>query len=87
MEIQYYDLYTTDNYNTACSGASCKGHALGETSGWYDDLMYMVDTTNPWFVRGGYQSSVEVAGVFAYGIKDGYMGNNFSFRQVLVPNN
>ena len=52
-ETKYYDKYqatsgTTISATTACSGGICYGHALSETSGWYDDYAYFVSSSFPW---------------------------------------
>ncbi len=82
---KYYDLYTSDNPLTACNGASCKGHALNETAGWYSDSSIIVTAERPWLVRCGDYSNATVAGVFHYSLYYGSGHLYNSFRQVLAP--
>ena len=80
-ESKYFDAYTdTDKTNDAY-----KGHALGETSGWYGDYASFVSTSSPWFLRGGYYSNTSSAGVFFFGSHYGDSGSNSSFRVVFAP--
>ncbi len=69
---KYYDKYTTNNVNTACSGSSCISHSLGETSGWYNDYATMVISTHPWLLRGGYYASNpgNISGIFYFNINN-----------------
>ena len=82
---KYYDLYTSDDPLTACDGSPCKGHALNEISGWYDDYATMVSMISPWADRGGYHGSNTLAGVFVYNNAHGGVYAHVSFRQVLTP--
>ncbi len=82
---KYYDLYTTTDTKTACNGAPCKGHALGEVAGWYGDWLDMVSTTQPWVMRGGYHESATLTGSFAFGRVVGQESSWISFRIVLTP--
>lgn len=50
---KYYDNYTISSY-TSCTTATCGGHALSETAGWYNDVEIFVSSGHPWFERGGY---------------------------------
>ncbi len=84
---KYYDLYTTTNTNTACNGTPCKGHALGEVAGWYDDLNSMISSSNPWSTRSGCSSHSSGAGIFRNNHDYGNANGNASFRIVLTPNN
>ncbi len=72
---KYYDVYTSTSTATACNGKPCKGHALNEVAGWYGDDTWMVNATEPWFVRGG-----------SYDQACGSANSFYSFRQVLAPN-
>ena len=80
---KYYDAYTNDNALTACSGGICKGHALSETSGWYNDSGYFVSTSRPWLHRGIFSTYGTVAGIFAFNSADG-LGLGISFRTVFL---
>ncbi len=80
-DSKYFDAYTdTDKNNVAY-----KGHALGETSGWYGDYANFVSTSNPWFIRGGRYDGTSSAGVFYFNFYDGYRYSNNSFRVVFAP--
>ena len=61
-DSKYYNLYTGDSY---------PGHALTETAGWYSDNASFVNTSNPWFIRGGYWYDKADAGVFYFNYSDG----------------
>ena len=52
-DSKYYDDYTTTDATTACNGGICYGHALSETSNWYEDSAGFVSANWPWFIRGG----------------------------------
>ena len=82
-DSKYYDDYTTTNTLTACDGGICYGHALSETAGWYSDYAIFVNSSNPWFVRGGHYYSVTNAGAFYSHYYNGGAGSNGSFRLVL----
>ena len=82
---KYFDDYTTTNPLTACNGEICYGHALSETSNWYNDYALFVDAEDPWFVRGGSSSNGANAGAFYFGSVNGYAFDNHSFRVVLSP--
>ena len=56
-DSKYYNLYTSSSY---------VGHALTETAGWYSDFASFVDTSNPWFTRGGFYGHSTIAGVFSF---------------------
>ena len=82
---KYFDDYTTTNPLTACNGEICYGHALSETSNWYNDYAYFVNAEDPWFIRGGGNYSGASAGVFYFDIDNGYAYDSSSFRVVLSP--
>ncbi|MDD4036326.1 MAG: hypothetical protein PHS45_03270 [Bacilli bacterium] len=80
---KYYDKYT-GNAETICSNEKCKGHALSETSGWYNDYELYVDSTLPWFRRGGfYNDGSNYAGAFFYSRFYGKAHINYTFRIVM----
>ena len=82
---KYYDLYTTNDKNTACNGSPCKGHALNEIAGWYGDVSDMANANNPWVIRGGYWYNGDRAGVFYFSFGYGHANSTSSFRIVLAP--
>ena len=73
-DSKYYNLYT---------GSSYTGHALTETKNWYSDFAYVVDSSSPWFIRGGYYSNSAIAGVFSFSYNNGSSNSNFSSRLVI----
>ena len=88
-DSKYYDVY---NYNSNRSNYSQRilGDATGEMgpfqgyrSSWYNDASYFVNSSDPWFYRGGGYYNGSDAGAFyfiySYGHADGYV----SFRLVL----
>ena len=76
-ESKYYNLYTTKN-NTNI------GDALYETSGWNADYSYFVDSSSPFFLRGGYYGSASFTGVFNFGRNSGTSYSDFGFRVCLA---
>ena len=89
---KYYDTY---NYSTSDSDHSTRyipGDATyevsqgdGKTNGWYSDYAYFVNTSYPWFLRGGAFDSAANADVFYFYRDGGHAGTFYSFRLVLVP--
>ena len=87
IDSKYYDQYTSDNTNTACSGKICLSHALSETNNWYNDSWTMVNSAYPWIVRGGYYGDKTDAGIFHYYNYISSGRYNGSFRLVLNAGN
>jgi prepilin-type N-terminal cleavage/methylation domain-containing protein len=91
---KYKDVYTvtTDNAATNYDNASTKkGDALYETSSsgfsttaWNSDEMYMAYGNCPFFLRGGYHSSVGGGGTFSLSFNSGDAANIAGFRPVLL---
>jgi len=84
---KYYNLYTTITVSTACGGGICYGQALSETSGWNSDVSSFLDTSNPWFVRGGfytYTNTMTDSGLFYYLGLTGNINANNSTRIVVT---
>ena len=75
-ENKYFDEYTKDNPSTACKNKICYGHALTETSGWYNDEIYNDLSNFPWVNRG---SNGIFAGNGSYG-----GGKSVGFRNILI---
>ncbi len=80
IDEKYYDNYTTTNAD------DYKGHALGETKGWYSDNADVVSQNNcQWSVRGGYYNKSHYnSGVFYFGCNNGVSHYGDSFRVVLA---
>ena len=72
---KYYDKYTSSTGKT--------GDATTEISGWYSDFVGFLDSSYPWFPRGGYYDDGALAGVFIFDISDGGAYDNQSARAVL----
>ena len=72
-----------DIYSGTSVAASHLGDATGETAGWYSDFTSFVDTSYPWFTRGGYYGKGDVAGVFVFSSYSGVDSSDFTFRVVL----
>jgi len=85
---KYYDIYTTTSLSTACNGDPCYGHALSETSGWYNDPnSNFVTSTNPWLVRGGgmgTDTAGSTKGIFAIANSTGGSTKGATFRSVIM---
>ena len=71
-----------DIYSGTSVAASHLGDATGETAGWYSDSAIFVNSSKPWFPRGGYFFSND-AGVFSFGDYAGEVSDHFGFRFVL----
>ena len=78
VPIQHIDIYS----GTSVS-ASHLGDATGETAGWYSDRAGFVDSSYPWFGRGGNYSNGDNAGVFYFLRSTGGDGDYIGFRVVL----
>ena len=76
-----------DIYSETDVAASHLGDATGETAGWYSDYAYFVEYYGPWFLRGGYFSDGDNAGVFHFNSDTGNNTINgydvLAFRVVL----
>ena len=81
-ESKYYNSYTITG-NSSCTLATCGGQALYETSSWYSDSAYFVDSDFPWFLRGGSYLNGADAGAFHSSYNDGYFGK-YSWRSSLL---
>ncbi len=88
-DAKYFDEYTSTN-KTSCP--ECKGHALYETMGWYDDLNYFVVSSVPWVLRGGNTGNSGIggtdnkgAGIFNFYYNRGYGNEDYSFRIIISP--
>ncbi len=81
---KYYNLYTTENLLTACSGGYCYGHALSETNNWYNDFAYFVTKVGTWLGRGGHYGDTSSAGIFNYNYNGGPAYNFVGYRSVLI---
>ena len=80
----YYRIYTLIDINKACNGDICYGDALSEVKNWYKDYAQIVNTTGPWFLRGGSYSSTYYAGVFNFSSEDGASNAYNSTRIILI---
>ena len=65
---KYYDVYISSQFTgsnstnmTFCTLATCGGHALYETSAWYNDDAKFISSNSPWFERGGATTAVIMA--------------------------
>lgn len=81
---KYYDAYTSDNKTTACNGGICKGHALSEVTGWYNDYAVFVYASAPWSARGGSCNSTTYAGIFNSNGRMGDASSDTTFRSALL---
>ena len=79
-DTQYKDYINFYRSSTA------KSHALSETAGWYGDYQYMVNSSYPWVIRGGYYYDATNAGVFCFSNYYGSSSYLRSFRVVLTLN-
>ena len=51
---------------TACSGEVCYGHGLSKVANWYDDTANFVNSSNPWFKRGGIRDYAATSGIYYF---------------------
>ena len=75
-DSKYYNLYT---------GTSYTGHALTETSVWYNDNFLFVTSSIPWLMRGGLYDGTSASGVFATSRSAG-SGNTYYTTRMVVTN-
>jgi hypothetical protein len=90
------DIFSGNYYsnNDNCTWTTCGGHALHETKenksvtsvdqSWGSDYSYFVESSIPWFIRGGSSGLYSYAGLFASRYSHGYNSNGIGFRVVLV---
>ena len=81
--------------NNLCTWATCGGHALYETKNvqsvsslnqsWGGDNSNFVNSSNPWFGRGGGASNGSNAGLFYSSYYNGITSNGYGFRVALLP--
>ena len=85
-ETKYYNSYTNTGTNNSpiTDYTSDMQHALTETKNWFGDGAYFVDSTVPWFVRGGYEYNGSNAGIFGYGYYSGFSSVDEASRSVLA---
>ena len=72
-----------DIYSGTSVSASHLGDATGETAGWYSDFAIFVNSSYPWFNRGGSDYNGDDAGVFVFGYGTGVDDIYYGFRVVL----
>ena len=78
VPAEHIDIYSGNNVS-----ASHLGDATGETAGWYSDFANFVDSSFPWFIRGGYYNNGDNAGVFNFDYFSGEAHKYSGFRVVL----
>jgi len=98
-EARYYDTYTYQNNNEHYE-RRILGDATGEVGpfgvatyltqsravgSWYTNYAYFVNSSNPWFIRGGDHTNGTYTGVFAFIFNHGSSWSAASFRVVLTP--
>ena len=98
--IKYFDIYnelsTKDSYQyrilgdaTGEMGPFYSYDEISENSffhnSWYGSLSHIVDSSYPWFLRGGANNYGTIASQFYFGKGSGGIMANASFRIVLTP--
>ena len=78
VPTEHIDIYSGNSVS-----ASHLGDATGETAGWYSDYAFFVNSSGPWFGRGGGYDNGDDAGVFYFYGDTGEAGNYLGFRVVL----
>ena len=85
-DSKYYDSYTygtSDNdYSRGYLGDATK-EVSSNNLAWNSDYARFVDSSDPWFGRGGSCVGVGDAGVFSFGNIDGNASSRYSWRVVL----
>ncbi len=69
----------------ACNGGLCYGHALSETSGWYEDKNGFLLKNYPWSEHGGRSDNNVNSGVFYIDFCSGAGSGSGTSRLVLTP--
>ena len=88
-EARYYDKYSYGTSNTEYTrgklGDATKEMAPVSSSNtsWYSDYAIFPNSSNPWFIRGGYYSSSAYAGAFYFYNSIGIAISSYSSRAVL----
>ena len=98
-DSKYFDVYPADSTVTSYNNRIL-GDATGELGPFYSykesnggsyyhstcgaDYAYFVDSSHPWFFRGGAYYYGVVAGSFAFNRSAGYANSDISFRLVLA---
>jgi hypothetical protein len=96
---KYFDVYNASSTNTSYS-YRILGDATGEMgpfksysdddgtsryhNSWYSDTSHFVESSSPWFIRGGDYNSGVLAGQFYFNRLTGGASSNSSFRLVLA---
>ncbi len=96
---KYFDVYQTDSSMTSYNHRIL-GDATGEMgpfyyyadrdnagryhNNWYGDYSLFIDSTNPWFRRGGYYAHGVIAGQFSFNSLAGGVHSPIGFRLVLT---
>ena len=78
-----FSSFPNEKYYNNYTGTTYTGHALTETSGWYSDIAYFVNSSNPWFIQGGNLGDSTYAVVFSFYNSGGYSSSNGSSRFVI----
>ncbi len=92
---KYYNKYKSANptlggwssakLETACNGGACYGHALLETTNWYNGYSLVINRTGPWFGRGGGNGNGVEASIFYVHNLIGNAINTHSCHLTLIP--
>ena len=83
-DSKYYDKYSITSVNS-CTIDTCGGHALFETSGWSGGTENLVNSYNPWLMRGGNIIIDIYTDPFVFDNYDGSANSDYSFRLVIAP--
>ena len=83
LDAKYYDSYKYDSSSNKTHARGKLGDATKETlatfgsntGGWYSDYAFFPNSSNSWFIRGGYFNFGSSAGVFGF---DYYNGGDYS---------
>jgi hypothetical protein len=98
-DSKYFDVYNASSSQTSYS-YRILGDATGEMgpfksysdgdgnsryhNSWYADSSYFVESSGPWFLRGGVYANGVLAGQFGFNTYTGGAYSNVSFRLVLA---
>ena len=78
VPAEHIDIYSGNSVS-----ASHLGDATGETAGWYSDHATFVNSSSPWFERGGFNGPGVYSGVFNFNLYTGQGHTYYGFRAVL----
>ena len=97
---KYFDIYSSSSSITSYN-QRILGDATGDngpfslieiipskiyySNSWYDDFSIFIESSNPWFIRGGHYKDGIMSGIFDFNRQTGSTNMAIGFRLVLAP--